>query len=183
MKCFNKKQSLSVLCGYQSAAELLTKADLKVYAKTIITEIRKYDPDNIILMGCSHWDQDIDIVAKSPIDGVENVMYTLHFYAATHKDYLRDKLEAAVKSGLPVFVSECVGMEASGNGPLAPDEYQKWLDVMEKNKVSWVNWSVSDKDETCSMLLPRANATGTWTDDLIKPWGKMVKQALKKYNR
>lgn len=114
--------------------------DLKVYAKTIITEIRKYDPDNIILMGCPHWDQDIDIVAKSPIEGVENVMYTLHFYAATHKDYLRDKLEAAVKSGLPVFVSECAGMEASGNGPLAPDEYQKWLDVMEKNKVSWVNW-------------------------------------------
>ena len=66
--------------------------DLKVYAKTIITEIRKYDPDNIILMGCPHWDQDIDIVAKSPIEGVENVMYTLHFYAATHKDYLRDKL-------------------------------------------------------------------------------------------
>ena len=54
---------------------------------------------------------------------------------------------------------------------------------MEKNKVSWVNWSVSDKDETCSMLLPRAKATGNWTDDLIKPWGKMVKQALKKYNR
>ena len=54
---------------------------------------------------------------------------------------------------------------------------------MEKNKVSWVNWSVSDKDETCSMLLPRAKATGNWTDDLIKPWGKMVKQALKKYKQ
>ena len=69
-------------------------------------------------MGCPHWEQDIDIVAKSPIEGVENVMYTLHFYAATHKDYLRDKLEAAVKSSLPVFVSECAGMEASGNGVL-----------------------------------------------------------------
>ena len=90
------KSNLFQFCGgYQSAAELLTKADLKVYVKTIITEIRKYDPDNIILMGCPHWDQDIDIVAKSPIEGVENVMYTLHFYAATHKDYLRDKLEAS----------------------------------------------------------------------------------------
>ena len=156
---------------------------VKSYSVEVIKTIRAIEPDAVILVGCPHWDQDIDIVAKSPIDGVENVMYTLHFYAATHKDYLRDKLEAAVKSGLPVFVSECVGMEASGNGPLAPDEYQKWLDVMEKNKVSWVNWSVSDKDETCSMLLPRANATGTWTDDLIKSWGKMVKQALKKYNR
>ena len=74
-------------------------------------------------------------------------------------------------------------MEASGNGPLAPEEYQKWLDVMEKYKVSWVNWSVSDKDETCSMLLPRAKATGNWTSDLIKPWGKMVKEALTRYNQ
>ena len=156
---------------------------LKIYAKTIIDEIRKYDPDNIILMGCPHWDQDIDLVAKSPIENVNNVMYTLHFYAATHTDYLRNKLEAAVKDGLPVFVSECAGMEASGNGPLAPEEYQKWLDVMETNKVSWVNWSVSDKDETCSMLLPRAKATGNWTPDLIKPWGKMVREALRKYNK
>ena len=74
-------------------------------------------------------------------------------------------------------------MEASGNGPLAPEEYQKCLDVMEKYKVSWVNWSVSDKDETCSMLLPRAKATGNWTSDLIKPWGKMVKEALTRYNQ
>ena len=41
---------------------------LKVYGKTIITAIRKYDPDNIILMGCPHWDQDIDIAAASPIE-------------------------------------------------------------------------------------------------------------------
>ena len=155
---------------------------LKAYAKEIIAEIRKYDPDNIILMGCPHWDQDIHLVAETPIEGVTNVMYTLHFYAGTHKDYLRDRLEAAVKSGLPVFVSECGGMDASGNGPLAPDEYQKWIDVMERNRVSWVNWSISDKDETCSMILPRAKATGGWTPDLIKPWGKLVREALIKYN-
>ena len=155
---------------------------LKAYAKEIIAEIRKYDPDNIILMGCPHWDQDIHLVAENPIEGVTNVMYTLHFYAGTHKDYLRDRLEDAVKSGLPVFVSECGGMDASGNGPLDPDEYQKWIDVMERNRVSWVNWSISDKDETCSMILPRARATGGWTPDLIKPWGKLVREALIKYN-
>ncbi len=100
------KSNLFQFCGgYQSATETAKqlRLDLKVYAKTIITEIRKYDPDNIILMGCPHWQQDIDIVAKSPIEGVENVMYTLHFYAATHKESLRDKLEAAVKSGFPVL--------------------------------------------------------------------------------
>ena len=154
---------------------------LKTYARTVIAEIRKYDPDNIILMGCPHWDQDIDLVAASPLEGVSNVMYTLHFYAATHKDGLRSKLETAVKGGLPVFVSECAGMEASGDGPLDREEYRKWLETMERNKVSWVNWSISDKDETCSMLLPGAQSTGSWQNEVIKPWGQLVRNTLRQY--
>jgi len=155
---------------------------LKDYARTIIDEIRKYDSDNIILMGCPHWDQDIHLVAESPLEGYSNVMYTLHFYAATHKQSLRDRMVDAVKKGVPVFVSESAGMEASGNGPLNEAEWQQWIDVMEQHKISWVNWSVSDKDETCSMLLPRAKTCGKWTEDVIKPWGRMVRDALRKYN-
>ena len=154
--------------------------DLKQYATEIITEIRRYDPDNIILMGCPHWDQDIDLVAASPLEGVSNVMYTVHFYAATHKDYLRDKMRKAVEGGLPVFVSECAGMEASGDGPLDAAEWQKWVDTMEQLRISYVCWSLSDKNETCSMLLPRAKSCGDWTDDLIKPWGKMARAAINK---
>ena len=134
-------------------------------------------------MGCPHWDQDIDKVAASPIEGVSNVMYTVHFYAATHKQYLRDRMQKAVEGGLPVFVSECAGMEASGDGPLNEEEYDKWIDLMERLKISWVNWSLSDKNETCSMLLPRAKADGNWTDDVIKPWGKLVRKTLMKYNK
>ena len=156
---------------------------LKVYHKTVIDEIRKYDPDNVILCGCPHWDQDIDVVAKNPIDGVSNVMYTVHFYAATHKQYLRDRTEEAVKSGLPVFISECGGCEASGNGELSETEWNNWVELMNRLKISWAAWSLSDKDETCSMLLPRAKATGNWTNDLIKPWGKLVRNTLLKYNR
>lgn len=155
---------------------------LKEYATEVIGEIRKYDPDNIVLVGCTHWDQDIDVVAKSPLQGFSNIMYTVHFYAATHGDYLRNKMVAAHKT-IPIFVSECAGMEASGNGPLNMDEWQKWIDVMEAEKISWVNWSVSDKDETCSMLLPRAKAKGPWPEDVIKVYGKHVKANLLKYNR
>lgn len=156
--------------------------DLKTYAMTIIGEIRRYDPDNIILMGCPHWDQDVHLVTESPLQGVSNVMYTLHFYAATHKDYLRERLEKAVQGGLPVFVSECGGTEASGDGELSAEEFQKWVDVMERNKVSWVCWSISDKNETCSMLLPSAKDTGDWTENLVKPWGKIARNAVRKYN-
>lgn len=156
---------------------------LKTYHKTIIDEIRRHDPDNIILCGCGHWDQDIDKVAQSPIEGVSNVMYTVHFYAATHKQYLRDRTEEAIRQGTPVFISECGGCEASGNGVLSEEEWNNWMQLAERLNLSWAAWSISDKDETCSMILPRANAKETWTDDLIKPWGKIVKKTLMKYNK
>lgn len=156
---------------------------LKAYATEIITEIRRYDPDNIILMGCPHWDQDIHLVADSPLRGFSNVMYTLHFYASTHKEYLRDRMEDAVKRGVPVFVSESGVTEASGNGVIDPESQQLWLDRMEKLGVSWLCWSLSDKDESCSMLLPRATATGPWPEDVIKRSGKMVREYLRKYNK
>lgn len=156
---------------------------LKTYAGEVIKAIRQHDPDNIILVGCPHWDQDIDKVAASPLKGFSNIMYTVHFYAATHKQELRDRMENAVKAGVPVFVSECAGMEASGDGPINEDELKRWTDTLECLKLSWVFWSVSDKNETCSMLLPTAKSEGHWPDEVIKPWGKMAKAALKKYNR
>lgn len=156
---------------------------LKQYASEIITEIRRYDPDNIILMGCPHWDQDIHLAAESPLTGVSNVMYTLHFYASTHKEYLRDRMEEAAKRGLPIFVSESGVTEASGNGKIDPESQQLWIDRMEKLKISWICWSISDKDESCSMLLPRATATGPWADDVIKRSGKLTRGYLQKYNK
>ncbi len=156
---------------------------LKTYASEIINEIRKYDPDNIILMGCPHWDQDINLVADSPLQGFDNIMYTVHFYASTHKEDLRARMENAVKRGTPVFVSESGVTEASGNGIIDPESQQLWLDCMERLKISWICWSLSDKDESCSMLLPRATSTGPWPEDVIKRSGKMVRGYLKKYNK
>lgn len=155
---------------------------LKDYSTAVIKAIREKDPDNIILVGCPHWDQDIHLVAESPLRGFSNIMYTVHFYAATHKDQLRNRMEDAVKKGVPVFVSESAAMEASGNGPLDEVEWKKWIDTMERLGISWVNWSLSDKDETCSMLLPRAKPDGGWADDVIKKWGKMVREQLRRFN-
>jgi endoglucanase len=57
---------------------------IKDYSVEVIRTIRQNDPDNIILVGSPHWDQDIHLVADDPITGFDNLMYTLHFYAATH---------------------------------------------------------------------------------------------------
>lgn len=107
-------------------------------------------------------------------------MYTVHFYANTHGKWLRDRADYALAKGLPIFVSECAGMEASGDGPLNPVEWQLWLDWMKQHAISWVAWSVSDKDETCSMLYPSASSEGKWTNLDLKEWGVMVRDELKK---
>ena len=159
-----------------------TWESLKEYSKAVIDEIRLYDPDNIILVGCPHWDQDIHLVAESPLEGYANLMYTVHFYAGTHKQYLRDRVDATMQRGIPVFISECASMDASGDGKLDKDSWNEWVEFMEAKKISWVCWSVSDKNESCSMLLPRAKATGNWSKDLIKPWGRIVRETLREKN-
>lgn len=51
------------------------------------------DPDNIIIIGSPNWSQDVDIAAADPVEGT-NLMYTLHFYAGSHGQELRDKMDA-----------------------------------------------------------------------------------------
>jgi endoglucanase len=155
--------------------------DVKNYATEVIKVIRNQDPDNIILVGNTHWDQNIHLVADAPLIGFNNIMYTVHFYAATHKQELRDRCNYALNKGIPIFISESAGMEATGDGALNELEWQKWIGWAEQNKISWITWSVSDKDETCSVLYPSASSNGNWTDKDIKESGKKARALLKQY--
>jgi endoglucanase len=154
---------------------------VKKYSIEIIETIRKYDADNIILVGSPHWDQDIDVVADSPLVGFKNIMYSVHFYAATHKKELRDKCDYALKKNIPIFISESAGMEASGDGNLNDDEWNQWIEWAEKNKISWITWSISSKNETCSMLNTSASPTGNWTAQDLKESGIKTRALLKKF--
>ena len=157
-----------------------TWEEVKAYSETVIQAIREIDKNNIILVGSPHWDQDVHIAADSPIEGYDNLMYTLHFYAATHKEDLREKADYALSKGLPLFVSECAGMEASGDGPIDKDSWNAWLNWMETNQLSWACWSVSSKNETCSMIKDDSvDPKGSWSDDDLKEWGKMVREILR----
>jgi endoglucanase len=156
--------------------------EVKAYAEEVIKVIRKNDPDNIILVGSPHWDQDVNLPAADPIKGYDNIMYTMHFYAATHGKELRDRTDDAMKNGLPIFISESAGMEASGDGPLNMKAWQEYIDWMEERKLSWITWSVSDKGETCSILKQSARSEGKWKDEDLKDSGIKVRQFLRKYN-
>ena len=155
--------------------------DVKKYSVEVIKAIREHDPDNIILVGCPHWDQDIHIVADAPIEGYDNLIYTVHFYAATHKQSLRDRSNYALSKGIPIFISESAGMESSGNGPINYEEWHRWIDWMKENKISWVSWSVSDKNETCSMLKTSASDTGNWNTEDLKESGIKTREMLRKF--
>lgn len=58
------------------------------------------------------------MAADSPIKGYSNIMYTFHFYAATHSDSYRQKVQAAIQKGLPGFVSDLESLKAPGMAEL-----------------------------------------------------------------
>lgn len=159
-----------------------TWPQVKAYSEAVIKAIRGIDKNNIILVGCPRWDQDIQLPAADPIKGYDNLMYTMHFYAGTHKQWLRDRTDEAINKGLPVFVSECAGMEATGNGPLDNAEWQQWIDWMEARGLSWLTWSVSDKDESCSVLQTTASSDGNWKETDLKESGIKTRDYLRHYN-
>ena len=151
---------------------------VRKYSEEVISSIRSIDREALILVGTPHWDQDIHLAADNPVSDEYNVMYTLHFYAASHKAWLRERADYALEKGLPIFVSECAGMKANGDGKVNLKEWNQWLSWMDRHAVSWAAWSIADKDETCSMLYPSA-PDAEWDDKDLKKWGSIVKQVLR----
>lgn len=145
---------------------------IKTYAEQVIPVIRQQDEDAIIIVGTPTWSQDVDQAAANPITGYENIMYTLHFYADTHRDSLRQKMVNAIGAGLPVFVSEFGICDASGNGAVNAAEADKWVSAMDENGVSYCVWNLSNKSETSALLRSSTTATSGWAYDELSESGK-----------
>ncbi len=143
--------------------------NVKPYAEKIIPVIRA-NSSGIILVGSPTWSQDLQEVAKNPLSG-ENIMYTCHFYAGTHTDWLRQRI---ADCNLPVFVSEWGTSAADGNGGVYLEEAQKWIDFMNERGISWANWSLCDKNESSAALVSGADVSdGIGWDELTES-GKFV---------
>jgi len=151
---------------------------VKPYHMAVIPSIRAHDPDNLIVAGTPTWSQDVDIAAADPLP-FPNVAYTLHFYAGTHRQELRDKAERAMALGAALFVTEWGTSEASGDGNLDEAETRLWWRFMEAHGLSYLNWSITDKDETAAALRPGASAAGGWDDDMLTPSGRLVRAHLR----
>lgn len=153
--------------------------NIKPYAEKIIPVIRKNAPNSVIIVGTPTWSQEIDKPLSDPLS-YKNVMYAFHFYAATHAG-LRSNVENCVAQGLPVFVSEFGTCDASGGGANDFNETQKWLSYFDKQGISYCNWSICNKDETCSVLRPGTSANGNWSESDLTENGKWMRNWFRKH--
>lgn len=149
-------------------------AQIKSYAKEVISVIRANDEDAVILVGTPNWSQYVDEAAQDPITEFDNLMYTLHFYAATHTDDLRARLSTAVDAGLPVFVSEYGICDASGNGEIDENQANQWVELLNQYNISYVAWNLSNKNETSALLSASCHRTSGFTKEDLSDSGKWL---------
>lgn len=154
---------------------------VKPYHQEVIPHIRALDPDGLIAAGTPTWSQDVDIAAADPLP-FDNIAYTLHFYAGSHREELRDKAQAALNAGAALIVTEWGTSEATGDGPIDEAEVRRWWDFMEANQLSHANWSIADKVETTAALQPGASGAGGWSEAQLTPSGALVRNRLREMN-
>ena len=152
--------------------------DIKTYANEVIPVIRENAPEAVILVGTPTWSQEIEKPQNDPITGYDNIMYTLHFYAATHKEDLRSKMVSAVEAGTPVFVSEYGLCDASGNGGNDLGQAQSWIDTMDQHGISYAVWSFCNKEETSALIASSCRKTSDFTREDLSESGKWIMDML-----
>ena len=154
---------------------------IKPYAETVIAAIRRIDPDNLIIVGTPRWDQDVHIAADNPIRGHRNILYALHFYAATHKGELRKKAQYAINKGLPLILAEWGSVTYSGDGYMDVASTREWMTFAKRNGLTHLNWAVSDKNEGASMLRRGASSHGGWSERDLTPSGRLARDIMRSW--
>jgi len=151
---------------------------IKPYHVKVIGAIRAIDPDAFVVAGTRSWAQDVDEAAADPLPFADTA-YTLHFYAATHKQLLRDKADLALSRGAALFVTEYGTTAANGDAPIDAAETRAWWKWCEERGISYAAWSLSDKDEASAALKPGAAPGGRWEAADLTVSGALVRDQLR----
>ncbi|MGL1886135.1 MAG: carbohydrate-binding protein [Reichenbachiella sp.] len=143
---------------------------IKAYAETVIAEIRKHDPDNLIIVGTGFYSQEIHEPEADPIND-NNVAYTLHGYAIANHGALRKEYS------VPIVGTEW-GIAVNDNGG---GETGAWVDYWRNNQGGLIHcmWAVNNKhvdgDENWSILNTGVEKAGNWTDSDLSTSGHTQK--------
>ncbi|MFF5173586.1 cellulase family glycosylhydrolase [Micromonospora sp. NPDC000089] len=140
---------------------------IKNYAEQVIPVIRAADPDAVVIVGTRGWSSlgvsdgsNSAEVINNPVNA-SNIMYTFHFYAASHRDNYRAELERAA-ARLPMFVTEFGTVTYTGGGAVDAASSTAWLDLLDRLKISYANWTYSDADEGSAAFRPGTCAGSTY---------------------
>lgn len=155
---------------------------VKRYAEEVIPVIRANDPDGVIIVGTPVWSQEIGQALASPLQ-YDNLLYALHFYAGTHTDWLRERVETCASQGLPIFVSEFGTCDASGSGGNQFDESQKWMELLERYHISCCAWNLANKAETSSVISAGCQKLSGWSEADLSESGKWLRNYFRQAGR
>ncbi len=153
---------------------------IKPYAQQVVNAIRAIDPDNLIIVGTRTWSQRVDEASRDPIAG-KNIAYTLHFYAGSHGQPIRDFAQTALNNNAAIFVTEWGSVNANGDGGVNYGETNAWVDFMKRNNISHANWALNDKAEGSSSLVPGASANGGWAGSQLTASGAFAKDIIRNW--
>lgn len=166
----NQKNVIYEICNEPNGNA--TWQDVKTYAERIIPIIRANAPDALIIIGTPTWSQEVDRALNDPVTGYDDLLYALHFYANTHRDDLRNRLETAVTNGLPVFVSEFGICDASGNGGVNTEQADIWMELLQRYGISSCIWSLTNKDESASLIRADCSKLSGWSYNELSASGQ-----------
>ncbi|MER5323432.1 cellulase family glycosylhydrolase [Streptosporangium roseum] len=160
-------------------------AKIKSYAEQLIPVIRANDPATPILVGTRAWSSlgvsdgatETEVV-NNPVNAA-NIMYTFHFYAASHDaEYLNTLSRAADR--IPMFVTEFGTQTASGDGGNNFTRSQQYLDLMASKKISWVSWNYSDDSRSGAVFTAGTCPGGPFAGtSRLKPAGVWVRDRIR----
>ncbi len=171
-----KSHVMYEICNEPNGADVTWKSNIKPYAEYVIPAIREGDSNGVIIVGSGDWSQDIQDPAADPLK-YENIIYSVHFYAGTHTQGLRNMISDALHH-IPIFCTEWGTSDSSGNNGPFLEEAQTWMDFLNSGKISWCNWALCDKPAPPFPFKPGAGTSGDWNDETLTPSGRFVKDAM-----
>ena len=157
--------------------------DVKPYSLAVIKAIRAIDKKNLIVVGSPFWDQDVDIVANDPITEFQNIAYSLHFYAGSHRQQLRDKAAIAISKNITLFATEWGTVSIEPNGGVDEKETELWIKFLKDHNISNANWNVSDKPEGAAILINGrgVSSNGGWSESDLTESGILVRNIIRNW--
>ena len=150
-KYANTPNILYEICNEPNGEDITWNENVKPYAENIISTIRKNSPNSLIIVGTPDWCKDISSAISNPLNE-KNILYSFHFYASMFLEKYQETLDNCINNGFPIIVSECGLTDTTGNSKLYKNEFNKWIDYLNSNSISWIYWSFSNKDEASAII-------------------------------